>query len=65
MFTGYADYLTKIEQYENGTWTPPTSATTASSSAWYSSTQTLKPAFSKIAASSMKAKRTKRFGMLR
>jgi hypothetical protein len=65
MFTGYADYLTKIEQYENGTWTPPTSATMASSSAWYSSTQTLKPALSKTAASSMKTKRTRRPEMLR
>ena len=65
MFTGYADYLTKIEQYENGTWTPPTSATMASSSAWYSTTQTLAPALSKTAAPSMKTKRTKRFGLPR
>lgn len=65
VFTSYADYQTKIEQYENGTLTWPTSGTSSSSSAWYSSTQPLKPVLNKAAAPSGNVKRTKRFGMPR
>lgn len=59
MFTSYADYLSKIEQYNNGTWTPPTNSTSKTSSASYSSTQTLAPLMNKDAKSS--ANRVRRF----
>lgn len=59
MFTDYADYQAKIEQYNNGTWTPPTNSTSKSSYAWHSSTQTLAPVMNKAA--KLSAKRVRRF----
>ena len=65
MFTSYADYESKIERYENGTWIIPAVYTIFGSGGRYSTTQTLAPALSKTAAPSMKTKRTNRFGMPR
>ncbi len=49
-FSGYADYLTKMDQYVSGTWSIPSSSTGKQSSQFYSSTQNLKPALNKTTA---------------
>ncbi len=62
MFTDYADYQSKLEQYNNGTWTPPTTSISKNSYAWYSSTQALAPAMNKTTAPALRAQKRK-FGM--
>ncbi len=54
LFSGYADYQSKIEQYNNGTWTPPANYTMKYGMANYSSNQALAPTVNSNAAPALR-----------